>query len=411
MWRYLCHVTLGALSTTTILAIFNLILDPFSIYGSPVFKGFNNNKVLLHSNIRIYKTVGLLRENSDAVLIGTSRTDIGLSPWHQAFKGKRAVNLGMVQQPYEEARAIVEYLDPSKTRQVVFGIDFFPANKYLHSVDTKAFVPENYSRFRKLSLLVSQSTLNASYQTLNSKLIKAGEQWDERGQRIWDDSVTAAWGGNRKWSEGWEDAVIRRIYLPEPNCAFSFGDEGDKPTTPMAHLRALFRKAYINGLDLKLFIPPVHARQNEIIASLGIWQMWEEWKRKLVQMNEEEAVLANKTPFVIWDFSGYGEIQTEKMPDAGAEDIFMKNWFDSAHYSTRVGNLILDQIENFNANDQARNFGRPISSSNIDRHFALIRNERAGYANRHPNEVAEIQGLVAVSRSQMTCEPSESSRN
>ena len=57
-----------------------------------------------------------------------------------------------------------------------------------------------------------------------------------------------------------------------------------------------------DNVDLRFVIGPSHARYFECFRLMGNWYLWEEWKRTLVRILEEEAAKAGVKPFPLWDF-------------------------------------------------------------------------------------------------------------
>ena len=115
---------MAALLTGVGLAGFNWLVDPYRIFGSPKIAGLNDIKTKLADHERIFKTTNLLKQNPEVAFLGTSRTDIGLSPLHEIFAGKKTINLAVSSQPYEESEMLFSHLDPKNFRRVIFGMDF-----------------------------------------------------------------------------------------------------------------------------------------------------------------------------------------------------------------------------------------------------------------------------------------------
>ena len=81
---------------------------------------FHKPAVELHQ--RFSEIQRALKSKPEALIIGTSRADIGFDPLHLAFNGLRTYNLATQGQPPKEARLILERLPGIK--RVVWGTDF-----------------------------------------------------------------------------------------------------------------------------------------------------------------------------------------------------------------------------------------------------------------------------------------------
>ena len=51
---------------------------------------------------------------------------------------------------------------------------------------------------------------------------------------------------------------------------------------------------------------------------------WEEWKRALVSIVEDEAAKAGVKPFPLWDFSGFNPLSMELVPHTNDKKTKMK---------------------------------------------------------------------------------------
>lgn len=403
MRHYFIIFSIAAVLTGLSLAGFNWLVDPYWIFGAPKIAGFNAYKTRLDPNERIFKIVNLARQQPTVVLLGTSRTDVGLSPLHPVFAGKKTLNLAMSAQPYSETRALLDLLDQKKTRQAIIGMDFFVANDLL--IPPRNIVSENYSSNRRLELLISISTLRDSIMTLipvNQLTAYGLNEYTDAGQRGYN--IKAPAKGNHGTFISNERGYLLDMYTPPPNCTFEF-DTLHHGQSQMDHARAMLERAYRENIDLRLFISPSHARQWETLAAAGLWDKWEEWKRRLTKMNEDEAEKAKRPAFPIWDFSGYNSISTETLPTLDDATNLMRNYFDSSHYTPTVGNLVLDRI--FSYHTQERNlpddFGVLITSANLNTHLARIRAEREQYRRTHPGDVAEINALAMKVANEKHC--------
>lgn len=130
---------------------------------------------------------------------------------------------------------------------------------------------------------------------------------------------------------------------------------------------------------------------------MGSWPMWEEWKRALVEIIEEEAIIAGVNPFPIWDFSGFNDLTAEPVPSSNAKHIRMRWYFESSHYTTDLGDLIQDRV--FSYKDSARsfpdNFGVLITMKNIDDHLLAIRAQNRQFRRKFPEVASALQIMAS----------------
>lgn len=411
------HVIQICVITCISLAVFasiNWLIDPYKIWNVPEIRGVNTSRVLVQTHERISKTVGLVRNHANTFILGTSRSDNGLDPTHPAL-GQKALNMAISGQPYRETRMIFDLMSDRKTTNTfVIGLDFFEANNFLGYPPD--FVEENFSFFRDQQLLLSSSTLIDSLLVLtdsarsnfepapavtNSKAISPAKHlWEApriegagKGLHLMSDARNE--GGHRSIFRYSEKFFLKVFFLPEPFCSFTLATINKKPDH-MEEIRAIISRSYREHKTLKLFISPSHARQWETLAAAGLWDKWEDWKRRLVQMNEEEAQHAGQPAFPLWDFSGYHTISTETVPSVGDTETIMHWYYDSSHYTPATGDLVLDRIFNYKSPVRTvpDDFGVLLTSTNIDAHFTNIRVARERYRKTHSEDVAEIEALA-----------------
>lgn len=395
MRRYFIHFLISVLLLAGGLAGFNWLADPYAIYRDREAMLQLPGPILV-MNERVFKTVGLAKTRSDIVMLGTSRTDIGIGREHSVFEGRRVFNLATFGQPIRESRRLMEIaIEQGKPQVVVLGLDFFAFNALM--ARPTDYVEENYSSSRSYSLMLSVSTLVDSSKALRRKAPSDGDCCYANGFRTAFKSGALA-GTYRDNFVATERAYLLKNYLPYPQCRYSFDGAG---SSTMDSLREMMRLAHRQHIDFKLFISPAHARLWETLAAAGLWGEWEGWKRQLVRINEEEAARSGAVPFALWDFSGYDDISTETVPAASDRSSLMHWYSDSAHYTPVLGKRIIRRI--FAVDEQEGGWGVTLDSAGIDVHLASLRIARDRYRESHHQDLAEIDESAKVVNSLKQC--------
>ena len=393
MRNHLLQIFVATFIALVAIAGFNWLVDPYGIWNSPKIRGVNTAQSELAIHERIYKTVGLARHPADTIILGTSRSDIGINPNHPAL-GKDAINLAISAQPNRETHRLFDALnDRQKINTVVIGLDFFASNNLLR--EPPDFVAENFTIDRSWKLAFSGSTLMDSLRTIIKRKVLLSDTWSERGLRLWSAQYIKEGEGHRKLMKGSENGYLAVNYLPLPSCSYGFSST-DGRLPQLEEIRAIFARAHSDHIALKLLISPSHARQWETLAAAGLWGKWEEWKHRLVKMNEEEAQRAGQPIFPLWDFSGYNSISTEVVPVLGDTTTMMHWYFDSSHFTPAAGDLVLDRIFNYKSPDRTvpDDFGVLLTSQNIESRLANIRADREHYRQSHPDDINEIEAMA-----------------
>ncbi|NET48796.1 MAG: hypothetical protein F6K09_08735, partial [Merismopedia sp. SIO2A8] len=118
----------------------NAVVDPYGVLGNPTVNRFNRLKPNQIKNVRMFKAAEITRLQPTAVLMGSSRVDIGLDPTHpQLGSYESAYNLGLSGANMHEIRQYFEHAIANQPdlELVVLGLDFFMFN--VHKVDEVDF--------------------------------------------------------------------------------------------------------------------------------------------------------------------------------------------------------------------------------------------------------------------------------
>ena len=397
MKKYFIQCVVSACVMLVLVAITNWLVDPYSIYQSPIIERFNSQKSITN-NERIFEITDLLRVQPQALIIGTSREDQGIDPKSHVFKQYIAFNAAISGQPFVESKEILSELSKKHFPElIVFGLLFEAANVYAPVPSN--YTKDNFNQLYKYKLLISSSTLDESTKTIKRSL-KGGCKmtYPTSGFLVPDNCVDKLSMDQHQSFRASEKNYLFTNHFPLPTCKNTLVSDIANQTapTPMNELRAAIAIAYRQKSDMRLFVGPSHARQWETIYASHLWSQFEEWKRMLVEITESEAVKAHATPFQVWDFSGYNSITEEDVPALGDMKKRMHYYYESSHYTPAAGDLVLDRI--FNVRSLTRivpkDFGVLLTSHNIDAHLASIRLARERYRQTHPKDVAEIEVIA-----------------
>jgi hypothetical protein len=373
-------------------AIVNLHIDPYGLWHATVSRdAYRPNSIILDE--RSAKILRWRRDGAEIVLLGTSRTAVGLDPRDPAFGGKRVYNLGFGGQTLRETRMLLDHAAASGVKEVYVGLDFFAANVHFTGKE------ELTAHLVSAPVASALAETAVSWQTLRHSAALAGGEPTRGRQRAarydsssgalnWSAEYVRDQGGHRAMFVASELAYVTDNYRPAPSRAFALESQVLRRSAAN-EFRLLLRAAYRHGVRLHLFISPSHARQWTTLASLGLWNRFEEWKTLLVQVVEEEARAEGRAPFALWDFADYSAPSLEPLPRANE---IMRGYWDSSHYRPELGSLVLARIRA--GTQEAGEFGAPLASLDLAAHLERIRARRADYERIHQDDVMEIRALV-----------------
>jgi hypothetical protein len=112
-----------------LLAALVVTVDPYYVFGSPDLPGINAVRPLYEPHIPVAKPYQIRRINPDAVILGSSRAEVGLDPQHPGWAGRLVFNFGLPSATsYEVTLAFLHAQAGQSLKQAVVGLDFFAYN-------------------------------------------------------------------------------------------------------------------------------------------------------------------------------------------------------------------------------------------------------------------------------------------
>lgn len=379
-------------------AALNALVDPYGIYGLWQRPGLNANKAQQAFHDRLVRAHAVRQQRPDALLLGTSRTQVGLEPRSPflAARAQRPLNLGLSGgTPYEALRYLQHASALGQVRFAVLGLDVLGANAY--ALPNPEYAEERLAvdaagRPNRASFaadwaptLLSLEALRASALTL---LRQREPSYFHPGGRRQEATLARRieeQGGMRGamlWSEDY--------YLGEYMC-FRLQREGGE-SQAREDLRRLLAFARERDIRLHLFFSPAHARSQLALTAAGQWPAFEQWKREVSQLVREAG-----GDVELWDFSGADPRFTgEPVPPAHDAQARMRWYWESSHYRHELGERVLARI--FGEEDAG--FGVRLLPGNLEQELRRVADEVAAYASAHPDEVVELGQLAAKKRAE-----------
>lgn len=393
-----------------LVAAINALVNPFNLYAGVRITGFNDYKYELARHSRLGKAAELRRQHPDCLILGSSRAQIGLDPAQPAWAQCRAYNLAHAGGTlYESMRYFQQAAAIQPPREVVLALDLFMFNVYrqpqpgfsekrlmvnLDGTPNPAW--RRVFAYDVFSNLLSWDALKASWKTAvttHRRLGRGPEDGFWEYARI--DLTAPSRRGQRDAFRRNEQAFLTAHWFPAPRHRFATRDP-ENGADAYDSLRAILQIAHREGARLHLLISPAHARQWEALRQGGLWQEFEDWKRTLVRVNNEEARLAGRTPFSLWDFSGFNTYTTENVPAEGDRVNQMRWYWESSHFRKELGDLVLDRVlaQGATGREIVADIGVRIDARNLDAHLAAIRVAQRRWQQTHVQDVAEITEIA-----------------
>lgn len=377
-------------------SIFNFLVDYQRVFRVTEIPGFNQKKPFADNwpywleSLRRKKAREIEEGDYDTIILGSSRVMAGLDPRHPAFGNRSVYNAGLqLSNMYENYQVFKFAREHLNLQQIVLELslsDFSDQRTEVFDFNRSKFAGPKHL---PLQIIETLSWENLEYSLKTIKFNMAGKNivLDPykfiQGFRVRTDKYNL---NHRKRFNQYALGFLGEDGYP------GFQYSQDK----LKLFRKLVRECQDNNIKLYLFISPVHARQIELMRVSGIFPVFEQWKRDLVNILAEEKLNPQNSgnSLVLWDFSGYNSITSEAIPAAN-DRTQMKWYLESSHYKKELGDMVLDRVLNYPKTPKhfSQDFGIIINSNNIESHLQTIRNERARYYQKYPQEIQEVNHL------------------
>lgn len=406
--RCLVAFAVVALGVALLIGTFNWLVDPYHLFEAPLIDGVNLRKPLVGKNTRMIKAWEVTRLRPAAIILGTSRAEVGLDPAHPGWRAQRVYNLALPSARIYETYRYLQHADAQRPlEQVVLALDFFMFNGAAPSqagfdearLDLNGARWPSVVRWRDLvTTLFSLDGLEASVETI-------------RRQR--DIFVPYLPSGERHPTEKWQEIRAagghRAAFLRDAEydmgaadgwVLFSFAYPlGHRYDTTFEPLRDLLHYCRERGIELHITVSPVHAHKLLEIRQVGLWDHYEQWKRVLVSMVGEANARPGGKPIALWDFSGLHAFATEVVPPLGDAETRMRWYWEGSHYQRVVGDAMLDRVFGVASSpvEPPADFGMLMSPATIEAHLATIRAGLERYAATHEDQVRTLADLFLQS--------------
>ena len=392
VWRKYCQrLVIVAAILIAVVGVLNWRVDPYLRFGVARYKNFNFYKPTAISQVRMGKAYEVSRGQYRTIFLGNSRFDVGLAPESSSIPARYrpAYNLS---QPGTSAETSLAYFKHAMRAHcpetLIVGVDFFSfirkpltskTEKRALTPDEKRLSDSSWHRMQQsisdsVSSALSITALRDSLYTIGSQSLPNVPNISSHGFSSGEPfiNVIRREGQNSLFAEKNIEMARKSLERVAPAAA----------SPELQALEELFSIATKHSTRVIVVIHPYHADILEIIDHTEQWSVFEVWKKEITR-------IADKHQAECWDFSGYSFVTTESVPNED-EKRLMQHYWESGHYRTAVGELMLQSI----FGGDSSGFGVRLRPSNLPDHLTTIRNERSAYRDAHPSAANRINNLV-----------------
>ena len=374
--------TIVVLALATI--VFTIVVDPYRMFGMPTVRGLTELKPRAAEQMGIAKTYQLERIAPKTLLLGNSRTEIGLDPMSPQFPAEQRPVFNASYPGRDVCTSLLMLRDAMAVRipeRLILGVDFqdmlASGNWFAPSdLQPRLLVDEgrkrNPQRERQVwkdrfaATLTIDALLDSITTLLHQDSVYSATMTELGFNPLHEYREFVARGGYYGlFSE--KNAAYHKQYAALPMPDFS------RPSSVIARrdrcFVALGKLAVEYHIPLTVYIHPYHADFLDMLDYFGFWESFEDWKRHLVAQVAD--LDPGGTDIRVIDFSGYNEFTTERVPGRGDTKSEMHWYWEPGHYKSALGEHILERILH-----GGTRFGRVLTPATIQSALAEIRDER-----------------------------------
>ena len=352
-----------------LVGLFNIAIDPYGVFNSPQFTGFNQAKPAKLNNMRLFKAVDVTRIKPVAVFLGSSRTEYGLDPTYPSLDNYQpAYNLAVgAATPHE----LFRYLQHAIANQPNLEIVIINLDEFMFNELNREDAGFSEKRLGKHHLIL-QDAVNT---TLSLDAVAASQENISYSQKNREYQSYSPKGMLNLRPIDRDVSATEYRFKKSIDFYFQVFPEYQLSQKYLNDFQKIIDLCNQYGIEVKVFISPSHATRWETVRAAGHWQMFEQMKREIVKI----------TP--VWDFSGYNSITTEPISNT------MKNYIDDSHYHKQIGNLVIDRLLGVRNDKIPDDFGILLTPENVESHLGKIRGDREAWAKQNLEEVQFVQEI------------------
>jgi hypothetical protein len=364
--RYLAEFLLGIAVFVVLFGTFNSLINPYLIYPFPRIAGISSLKVASGTREPIMKAYDAPRHYARTLILGSSRSDIGLNP--QAIQWtsdhRPVYNMSLAGANLAQSVAYLEHYLRERNgaeglKRLYVGLDFesylHPPDKAWNRAGVSPLKPDNIRigvapsmqsdvRLQRMKDTVwSAFSLDATVDSVSTMLASMRGKGDD----MRDDGQVAdfmmAQGVVSNGHYGLFEAAHRSYLRFYGNDRRLIERSEGAIGTNWRAFGTLIELCVEYHLELVVYLQPAHAERWELLQRLGHWQDLDLWKADVLA--GVQAARRRGVPVLFFDFAGFDKAHIQNIPldrlGAGASSF---NYFDSVHYRGDLAQLLLNAL-------------------------------------------------------------------
>jgi hypothetical protein len=384
--RYLVVWSVALVVMLGLVAGFNILVNPYDVFAQSRIPGLNELKPGTKNHTAMTKTYQLERARPVTVVLGSSRTYIGVDAsgpvWPEAMRPVYNYGIPGNVEAAALARELREAWATGRLRNAVVLLDFLTFlspdpppgrdefEKRLLLLDDGAANPDRTAQHLDDAFL-AVFTMSALVDSVNTVLSQhgRGSVLDVRA----DGTSIEADFFNAVRAEGMNPLFAQKDVLDLSRAAgFKHDMANWHGTMPnLEPVRDMIRFSLAHNIRLTLILGASHADGMEIIRRAGLWPRIEQLKVDLASMVAD----AHSDTITAWDFMEYTPYTTEIVPPQGDLKTPLKWFWEQMHFQKALGTAMLSRV----FSGEPADFGVPLTSATVEARNRLVREQQRAF--------------------------------
>ena len=378
--RFCMHFLACVMFLLTSVAAVNLVMDPYGLWGFFPRVGLNMSATKSEQTEYLMKSLEVARLQPETIFLGNSQVMYAFDmEEYQRLAGKRAYNFAARGSTLYESRRCLEHAietDPS-LREVYLGLSYnrFIDGEHYYTPEARDWfladegqlghawvTPETFAK-----TVLSLQALKDSKDTL---LDNFRHRWEHPrfvlGRPCDDNLLEFNLRERRQFNHTLKLLQREGIY-----------QGARRNPGAVLELRRIVALCHEHGLQLTLFIPPLHARGLEEMSVC--WDDYEDWLRELTQIAP------------VLDFTAFNEYTMSAAAPGQVTEATNPYFWDVVHGKAAFGNLLLADL----LRTEAPQLGTWLGPESLPGHLAQLRQGLAAWEAAHPESAEECAYYAA----------------
>lgn len=393
--QFLTWMAVAVLVGASLVTIFVVVVDPYRLHRFVEMAGVNTVKPPPEYYRQEIKTNGARAVGANVFLMGNSRVEVGMNPDDIQFDGAKrspynlavaGSGVGTAHRQFEALRA------RNPPAVVVLGVEFldFLVDPTGTDVPTKSKTALEQLQW-KFDTVFSLNAFLDAVKTLRIQHNAEEATITDRGFNPLNEYLgyVRQEGYHSIFRQRAEDSAKSINRKPHGLLRANSGTSSD-----WQELRALLDAAASERTEIHLVVYPYHAQIMAMFERAGLWPAFEKWKSLLVREVERTRQLHPGVAVTLWDFSGFGPIQCERIPAKGDFSSATQWYWEAGHFKSALGDLVLERMLVGGARTAPASLGIALEAQNFEQNRVRIARERAACAASYPDLFQEVAALI-----------------